>query len=194
MYSHIYVFHLTCEEVGNGFNMFIITSGCWIGVLTKLFIFLVLVDDYVQSTRSTWKGKTPPFLDVLSMKNEGCIAILEYIESIPMSYLMVLVMFYYYFPPILPISWPIVPLNFCIIKKVPPLFLGTSIRWSPYSQTAPLSWSWDLTNVGPTAPRLTAWTSRRPKGLLWLGLSILPVQMQMVIAQWLFLVPLKGGR
>ena len=28
--------------------------------------------------------------------------------------------------------------------------LGTSIRWSPYSRTAPLSWSWDLTNVGPT--------------------------------------------
>ncbi len=24
------------------------------------------------------------------------------------------------------------------------------LRWSPYSQTAPLSWSWDLTNVGPT--------------------------------------------
>ena len=24
------------------------------------------------------------------------------------------------------------------------------LRWSPYSRTAPLSWSWDLTNVGPT--------------------------------------------
>ena len=23
------------------------------------------------------------------------------------------------------------------------------LRWSPYSRTAPLSWSWDLTNVGP---------------------------------------------